>query len=185
MRASCLLGISLFAACGGVPAFSQVGAARTHIQGIDIPTVANAPFAAKVLVNWDEPLAGGGTVSKKYYTMVARDSQGRVHRETRGFVPAASNEEPPLRSVTILDPVSSTRTVCTEAKMSCAKGAFHPPLESPDRPGALAISNGSVTRENLGPRMMLGLSATGTRDTAMNQLGANGNSRLALTQTEV
>lgn len=92
----------------------QVGTVHNRIQGIEIPSVPNAPFAAKIAVTWDEPLAGGGTVSKKYYTMVARDSHGRVHRETRGFVRGDSNEEPPLKSVTIMDP--------SRAAARCASG---------------------------------------------------------------
>jgi hypothetical protein len=185
MHASFLVGICLLGVSSGVAAVSQAGEVRTRIEGIDIPSIPNAPFTARVTVTWDEPLAGGGKVSRKYYTMVARDSRGRVHRETRGFVPADSNEEPPLRSMTILDPVSSSRTVCTQASMSCAQGAFHPRLESPGIPEALPVSSGNVTRENLGQRTMLGLSVTGTRETGSSVAGSHGSSRIALSHTEV
>lgn len=86
MRASYLFGISACLTFSSWLAVSQapasVGALRTHIEGIDVPHIANAPFRAKVIVEWDKPSVGGGTASKKYYTMVARDSQGRVRRET-------------------------------------------------------------------------------------------------------
>jgi hypothetical protein len=184
MRVSFLLGIPL-CAVWSISATGQVGTVHSRIQGIEIPSIPNAPFAAKIAVTWDEPLAGGGTVSRKYYTMVARDSQGRVHRETRGFVRGDSNEEPPLQSVTILDPVSGTRTVCKQALMTCARGAFHPRLELPDASGALVVSNNNnVSRENLGQRMMFGLSVSGTRETDANVAGTHGSSRLALSQTE-
>ena len=124
MRSSILLGFLLGVALTATPVVSQVsaavGAVRAHIEGIEIPAVANAPFTAKVVVTWNEPLVGGGMVSRKYYTLVARDSQGRVRREIREFIPADSNAEPPLRSFTILDPVSNMRTVCTKASMNCA-----------------------------------------------------------------
>lgn len=184
MRGSFLLGIPL-CAVWSVCAIGQVGTVHSRIQGIDIPSIPNVPFAAKIAVTWDEPLAGGGTVSRKYYTMVARDSQGRVHRETRGFIRADSNEEPPLQSVTILDPVSGNRTVCKQPLMTCARGAFHPRLESPEASGALVMSNkNNVSRENLGQRTMFGLSVTGTRETDANVAGTHGSSRLALSQTE-
>ena len=131
MRASILLSLFVLSpAFVGAQTTSQAtvsdGSVRTHIEGIDIPPIANAPFSAKVVVTWDEPLIGGGTVSRKYYTLVARDSQGRVHRETRDFVPADSTAEPPLRSLTIIDPVAGTRTKCTQAALTCATSEYHP-----------------------------------------------------------
>ena len=130
MRASILLGLLLSPAFVIAQTTSQAnasdGSVRTHIDGIDIPPIANAPFSAKVLVTWDEPLIGGGTLSRKYYTLVARDSQGRVHRETRDFVPADSTAEPPLRSLTITDPVAGTLTKCMQAAMTCTTSQYHP-----------------------------------------------------------
>ena len=185
MRASFLFGIPLCVAFSGLPALSQGGTVRTQIEGIEIPAVANAPFSAKVLVTWDQPLNGGGTVSKTYYTLVARDSQGRVHRETRGFIPPNSNEEPPLRSITILDPVSATRTVCTESSMTCATGVFRPRLSLEDASQGLPVSSGNVSRQSLGQRTMYGLPVTGTRETATGTAGSNGSARIALSHTEV
>ena len=185
MRASLLFGISLCVAFSGIPALCQGGTVRTQIEGIEIPPIPNAPFTAKVAVTWDEPLTGGGTVSKKYYTMVARDSQGRVHRETRGFIPADSNDEPPLRSVTILDPISSTRTVCTEASLSCAAGAFHSRIPLGDETKGLPVSSGNVSRQNLGQHTIYGLPVTGTREVATGVAGSHGSSRVALSNTEV
>jgi hypothetical protein len=189
MRASLLFCVSVCLAFTSVPATSQVpasaGAVRTHIEGIDIPPVPNAPFSAKVVVTWDEPLVGGGMVSRKYYTLVARDSQGRVHRETREFIPANSTAEPQLRGFTITDPISSTRTTCTEASMGCAAAAFHPriPLAG-DAAGAVEVSAGNLTRESLGQQTMNGVLVVGTRETVTNVAGSNGSSRLALSHTE-
>jgi hypothetical protein len=183
MRSSILLGLSLCISFTSAPAISQdsgsVGSVRTHIEGIEVPPVANAPFTAKTVVTWDEPLAGGGTVSRKYYTLVARDSEGRVRRETREFVPADSNAEPPLRTFTIIDPISGTTTTCTKASMSCATAAYHPRVllaEDGD--------NGNGKRENLGQQTMDGMSVVGTRETLENGAGSGGSSRLALTRTD-
>lgn len=152
------------------------GMVRMRIQGIDIPAIANAPFTAKVVVEWDRPLIGGGTVSRMYYTMVARDAQGRVHREIRGFVPANSGEEPPLRSVTILDPVAGTRTVCEESTMQCAVSGYQARVALASDAGG----PGKVTNESLGTQTMDGLTATGSRVTRATQTGG----QLILSHTE-
>lgn len=186
MRTSILLGLSFFVSFTTVPAFCQgsdvVGGVRTHIVGIEIPPIANAPFTAKVLVTWNRPLVGGGTLSRKYYTQVARDSQGRVRRETREFVPINSNAEPPLRTFTVLDPVSSTRTTCTRATMNCATSPFQPRVNLSQDGGALSGAGSNVTHENLGQRTMFELPVIGTRETIAS---SPDRTRLALTHTDV
>ncbi|MGO9084829.1 MAG: hypothetical protein ACLQBK_06345 [Candidatus Sulfotelmatobacter sp.] len=187
MRASILLGLSFCIAVSSAPAVSQdsaSGAVRTHIEGIEIPSLPNAPFTAKAVVTWNQPLAGGGTVSRKYYTLVACDSQGRVRRETREFIPADSNAEPPLRSFTILDPVSATRTVCTRASMSCATSAFRPRLLLTENAGGSG-GNGNLNRESLGQQTIDDLPVVGTRESVSDVSGAGGAGRIAGTYTDV
>ncbi len=184
MRASVLLGLSLCFAFATLPAVSQdsdaVGGVRTRIAGIDIPPIASAPFTAKVLVTWNRPLVGGGMESRKYYTRVARDSQGRVRRETREFIPADSNATPPLRTFTVLDPVSSVRTTCTQATMSCSTGPFQPRVNLTPDGGALSGGGSNATRENLGQQTMDDLPVVGTRETVTSQ----DNTRVALAHTD-
>jgi hypothetical protein len=154
---------------------------RTHIQGIEIPSVANAPFSAKEVVTWDEPLIGGGSVARTYYTLVARDSQGRVRRETREFVPAGSKTEPALRSFTILDPVAGVRTVCTQATMNCATSSFTARTVLSN--SSLANSSGK-NQTSLGTQTIAGLNVVGTREMATDIAGTNRSSRVALTYTD-
>jgi hypothetical protein len=183
MSGSTLFGLSLCIAFAAVPAISQevaVGSVRTHIEGIEIPPIADSPFTAKVVVAWNKSLVGGGVTSRRYYTLVARDSQGRVRRETREFVPADSAAEPPLRSFTILDPVSGTRTTCTKALMTCATSAFDASLVLTQNAAARSNASG----ENLGQRTIEGLPATGMRETMSNVVGPRGSSRLAVSHTE-
>jgi len=184
MRAFFVLGLSLCVVLT-TPMICQdsdvVGGVRTHVVGIEIPPIANAPFTAKVLVTWNRPLVGGGTVPRKYYTLVARDSQGRVRRETRGFIPADSTAEPPLRTFTILDPVSNTRTTCTKTTTSCGTSPYEPRVNlSPDG-GTLSGAGANVTRQNLGQQTMNDLTVVGTRETVTSQ----DNTRVALTHTDV
>jgi hypothetical protein len=185
MRASVLVSLLFSLAFAWSSAVAQqadpVGGVRTRIVGIEIPTVANAPFTAKVLVTWNRPLVGGGTVSRKYYTQVARDSQGRVRREIRGFIPADSSEEPPLRTFTILDPVSGTRTTCIKATMNCATSSFQPHLDLSGDADESPGTNSNVTRQNLGQQNMFNLSVVGTRETVVG----SGATRLAVTHTDV
>ncbi len=183
MSGSTLLGLSFCIVFAAIPVMSQevaVGGVRTQIEGIAIPPIGDAPFTAKVVVTWNEPQVGGGTVSRKYYTLVARDSQGRVRREMRGFVPADSAAEPPLRSFTILDPVAGTRTTCTKAFMTCAVGAFDANLVLTEA----AADRGNVNGEKLGQQTIEGLPVTGTRATVSNVSGPRGASRLAVSHTD-
>jgi hypothetical protein len=180
MRDTALLGVVLSFVLTAAPVISQevsVGTVRTHIEGIEVPPIPNAPFTAKVVVTWNQPLVGGGIASRKYYTLVARDSQGRVHRETREFVSANSDGEPPLRSFTIFDPVSSTRTTCTKTSMTCASSPFDPHALLTENTG----DNGNGKRESLGQQTIQGLPVTGTRETVSSTSG----SRLALRRTDV
>jgi hypothetical protein len=187
MRASILLTLFVLSpAFVGAQTTSQStvsdGSVRTHIEGIDVPPVANAPFSAKVVVTWDEPLIGGGTVSRKYYTLVARDAQGRVHRETRDFVPADSTAEPPLRSTTIIDPVAGTRTKCTQAALTCTTSEYHPRIAlTAQAGGPLVVSTGNVRSESLGNQTIDSLTAVGTRETRTTVSGP----RVILSHTDL
>ena len=189
MRASILAGLSVCVAVTCGSALSQVpatvGALHMHIEGINIPHIANAPFRAKVVVRWDESLVGGGTVSKMYYTMVARDSQGRVRRETRGFIPADSSDDPPLRTFTITDPISDTSTVCAEATLTCSRGAFRQRVDFVDDSSAGLPAGKNGSRTNLGKQTMNDLTVVGTRKTSSGMAGSQGSRRVAVTSTEV
>jgi hypothetical protein len=95
------------------------GGTVNHIDGIFIPQVANAPFTAKEPVERAHTLEDGTVVNRKYYTIIARDSQGRVHRESRRGVPSNSNREPRLNYTFVLDPPAGTRTECYPAARIC------------------------------------------------------------------
>lgn len=190
MRASLQIGFSVCVAFSSWAAICQapasVGALHSHIEGINIPHIANAPFRAKVTVRWDQPLVGGGTVSKTYYTMVARDSQGRVRRETRGFIPADSTDQPPLRTFTVTDPVSATTTICTQETLNCVSGPFRRRVDfAEDSADGLPAGTSNGTRQSLGKQTMGELTVVGTRQTSSGMAGSQGSRRVALTSTEV
>jgi hypothetical protein len=163
---------------------SSDGNVRTNIQGIEIPPIPNAPFTAKVVVTWNQPLVGGGTISRSYYTLVARDSQGRVHREVRNFVPANSNAEPPLRSISITDPIAGTRTTCSQETMNCSTTSFQARL-SLNGWAPQTTSSGGVKRVPLGQQLIDNLPATGMREISTASAGEPGNSQLVVSNREI
>jgi hypothetical protein len=190
MRTSILLGLPLCLAIPGTQTTAQTvssdGSVRTHIQGIDIPSVPNAPFTAKVVVTWDQPLVGGGTISRKYYTFVARDSHGRVRRETRDFVSADSSAEPPLRTFTIVDPVAATRASCAVVTMTCTTSEFHPRISlAADSEDALPFDERSLHRVSLGEQTIDALVVKGTRETVSAVTGSNGSDRVVVSHRDL
>jgi hypothetical protein len=190
MRAVILLGFLALTNLAIAQSTSQTvadGTIHTRIDGISIPPIPNAPFTAKVVVTWDQPLVGGGTVSRKYYTLVARDSQGRVHREIRDFIPANSSADPPLRSFAITDPVGGAHVSCAQEDMSCTVVDFRAPLASsqvslyPLPP----VQAKGFTRESLGDQTMESMSVVGTREITTSNTGTRGNSRIVVSSKEL
>jgi hypothetical protein len=190
MRAVILLGflaLPSFAIAQNAPQKAADGSIHTRIDGINIPSIPNAPFTAKVVVAWDQPLVGGGTISRKYYTVVARDSQGRVHREVRDFIPANSTADPPLRSFAITDPVGAAHVSCTQEDMSCTVADLRTPLASaqvslsPPPP----VQTKGFTRESLGNQTMESMFVAGIRETTISNEGTRGNSRIVVSSKEL
>jgi hypothetical protein len=190
MRAFILLGLLVSTSFAPAQTTSQAatpdGKIHTRIQGIDIPSIANEPFTAKIVVSWDQPLVGGGTVSRMYYTLVARDAQGRVHRETRDFIPANSDAEPPLESFAITDPVAGTRTTCLQDALSCTVVNFSPPLISSElASGPSAVQAKGFSRQSLGQQTIESVPAVGTRETTITSAGTRGNSRVLVSSKDL
>jgi len=190
MRSVILLGFIALSNIAIAQSASQAaadGTVHTQVDGITIPSIPNAPFTARVVVTWDQPLVGGGTVSRKYYTMVARDSQGRVHREIRDFSPAKSSTEPPLRSFGITDPVGAAHITCTQDAMSCTVVDFRAPLASSQASlyPLPPLQTKNFTRESLGGQTMESLPVVGTREITTSNAGTGGNSRIVVSSKEL
>lgn len=167
------------------------GLVRTQIQGISIPPIAGAPFTAKEVVTWVEPLVGGGTVTRTYYANVARDAQGRVRREMRNFVAASSTVAPPLRSFTILDPVAGKRLTCVASSMICSSSTYRPRLAAPGDPatddsgGPVTAAGGKITRTSLGQQTIGNLAVVGTRESASSVTGDGPGGRLMVSSRDL
>src|SRR5579862_4333104 len=157
-----------------------------HVNGLYIPLITGQPFHAKIPVEITRTLPDGTTVAQKYYTLAARDADGREYREGRDLVPADSDRDPPLMQTIVYDPKTSLRTVCTPDQRICRRLTFDPKQHPVDEPTGPSSDGKSVlTRENLGTKTIDGLECTGTRETKTFNPGAFGNDKPVVVTEEI
>lgn len=156
-----------------------------RVAGIEVLPVTGKPFFAKDSIEWTRKLEDGSTVTTQLFAVVARDSQGRIYRERRHFVPANSNQEPRLEEVMVFDPTAGTKTACTLATHECSITAYHASTSFRPLPaGTFAQGTRHLTREDLGANVIDDLNAIGTRETTYINEGAVGNDRPLVTTRE-
>jgi uncharacterized protein YecT (DUF1311 family) len=157
-----------------------------HVDGLFIPLVTGAPFHAKIPVQIHRQLPDGTIVDQKYYSLAARDSDGRAYREARDLVPADSDREPPIISTRIYDPKTPLVTTCTPDQRICRQMTFDPTQHPVDEPTGPSSDGKSVlTREDLGKKTIDGLECTGTRETRTFNAGAFGNDKPVVVTKEI
>jgi uncharacterized protein YecT (DUF1311 family) len=157
-----------------------------HVDGLFIPLVPGQPFHAKVAVQIHRQLPDGTVVDQKYYTLVARDSVGRAHREARDPVPADSDLDPPLLRTTVYDPKTSLITNCYPEQRICRQMTFDPTQHPVDEPvGPSSDGKSVLTREDLGKKTIDGLEVIGTRETRTYNPGAFGNDKPVVVTKEI
>lgn len=149
-----------------------------HVAGIEVLPVTGKPFFAKDNIVWTRKLEDGSTVTTQLFAVVARDSQGRIYRERRSFVPANSDKESRLQEIMVFDPVAKTKTACVLATRECNITAYR--VSTSFRPlpaGKFDQGTRHLTRENLGANVVDDLNVIGTRETTYINQGAVGNDR--------
>lgn len=149
-----------------------------RVHGIQVLPATGRPFSGIDRIEWTRDLDDGNVVVTQLDAAVARDSQGRIYREHRSFVPVNSNQQSKQLDIVLFDPVNHTTTTCIIATRSCTMRSYHaaasfvpPPIGS--------FSNGKryLTRENLGSSVIDDLNVNGTRESVYISAGAAGNSR--------
>ena len=176
--ASVQLSAPLAAQESSEPSRGPDGGTRFRVQGIQVLPATGRPFSARDSIEWTHNLEDGSTVITHLYATVARDSQGRIYREHRTFVPANSNQQSRQKDIVLLDPVAHTRTTCTLKTRRClitdyhASASFIPP---PD--GLLDKGTRYLSRESLGTNVVDDLNVVGTRETLAISAGAVGNTQ--------
>ncbi len=157
-----------------------------RVEGLYIPLATGQPFHAKVAVQIHRQLPDGTVVDQKYYTLVARDSAGREHRESRQPIAADSDLDPPLLRTTVYDPKTSLITTCTPDEGICRQTNFDPTQHPVDEPAGPSTDGKSVlAREDLGKKTIDGLEVIGTRETRTFNPGAFGNDKPVVVTKEI
>jgi hypothetical protein len=130
-------------------------------------------------------LEDGSVVTTQLYASVARDSQGRIYRERRTFVPANSNAEPRVKEIMVYDPVARTRTACDLSTRQCTITSYHPMTSfAAQPPGPFANGTRTLACEDLGNNVVDDLNVIGTRETITVNPGVLGNDRPLVTTRE-
>lgn len=154
------------------------GGTHYFVEGISVRPLPGRPFSGKSTTEWTRTLEDGSVLTTHLFAMVARDSQGRIFREARSFVPADSDQEPKLQDIRIFDPITHTRTICVVAAHSCNVTNYFASISFTLRPvGPFDDGKRTLARESLGNDVMDGINVVGTRETVTINAGVVGNSQ--------
>ena len=128
-----------------------------NVNAITVPDIPGAPFSATAVIEVQQYLPDGSTQIRRTINLIARDSQGRTHNETRRLMPQYFHGSPPLLSVRLFDPLTQMRTVCDPA-LHVARQEI-----AATKPLANSFPNPFKHIEDLGTTTLNGLQAKGTR----------------------
>jgi hypothetical protein len=182
--ASALLAVSLAAQESTEASRGPDGGTRFRVAGIEVLPATGRPFSGTDTIEWTHNLEDGSTVTTHLTAVVARDSQGRIYRERRSFVPANTSQQSKLIDEIFYDPNSHTKTTCTVATHQCSITSYYAPVTfKPSPVGPRDNGTRYLTRESLGNSTLGDLSLVGTVETLTINAGAVGNDRaLAVTR---
>jgi hypothetical protein len=182
---SALLACSVIGQETTEPSRGPDGGTRTHVDGIQVLPVAGKPFSGQDSIEWTRTLEDGSSVTTHLTALVARDGQGRIHRERVRFVPANSNQQSKPFEITILDPAEHTRTICDVSAHHCSITNYSMPVKFAALPAG-PLDNGKrfLARESLGSNTMDDLNVVGTRETLTINAGVIGNNQPVVTTRE-
>jgi hypothetical protein len=128
-----------------------------EVNAITVPDIPGAPFSATAVIEVQRYLPDGSTQLRRTINLIARDSQGRTHNETRRLMPQYFHGSPPLLSVRLFDPLTRIRTLC-DPTLRIARRQF-----VPEQPKSNSFPNPFMRIEDLGVTTLNDLQATGTR----------------------
>ena len=137
---------------------SRQGRANS-VNGISIPDIPGAPFSATLVLEIERIWPDGSSEIRRTINLIARDSQGRTHNETRRLMPQYFHGSPELMSVRLFDPLTRVRTTYEPATHTARQQIV------PRQAKAASPPNPSVHVEDLGTTTLNGLKAKGTRRT--------------------
>lgn len=154
------------------------GGTTFHVSGVELLSIPGKPFSGKSNIEWTRTSADGTNVVVLLQATLARDSQGRMYRERRSFVPLGSGQRPRLNEVHIYDPVSRSQALCSARTFVCTITDYSPVTTFIPAPaGPYDNGNRYLQRESLGGDVMEGMNVIGTRETRTIKAGTAGNDR--------
>jgi hypothetical protein len=127
---------------------------------ISVPPIPGRPFSAKAIIVKRVSMPDGTVAESRNLNIIARDSRGRTHGETRRWLPASDSEIPFLSEVIIYDLQKHVRTVYNMVTHIAFRQPQVMPTAKVDQP-----TDTSVKVEDLGSNVLDGLQAKGTRRT--------------------
>jgi len=143
----------------------------TAVIGITISAVAGAPFSATVVIESQRDWFDDTIQVRRTINLIARDSNGRTHHESRRLMPEYFHGTPELISIRLFDPSTRIRTTCDPA-LHVARQQLIPKDAKMGN-----TSNASVRTEDLGVTTLNGLQTKGTRRTFTISAKASGTGK--------
>lgn len=161
---------------GAISGFLLVAAAfavpHSSAQGLFLAPVPGAPFTAVVELQRTVIRPDGSVFNLKSIRNLARDGRGRIHNESRTFVPANSANVPELENVHLYDPQTRLSTqIDMHNRTYYTQTVNHPPSTVPPTvrygsPSGTGIPQNDFSREeDLGSKEIEGMIARGVRQT--------------------
>jgi len=130
-----------------------------NVGGVAMSTVPGLPFTGEETIVWTNQVIDK-TVTTRVTGTVARDNQGRTYRETHRFTVDPVDPRTTLLGITLHDPGAGFITYCDLSTKSCRI------IPSPAAKVAkTAPVTAQTVKEDLGSRVIDGLTVTGTRIT--------------------
>jgi TonB family protein len=180
-----LLSCTLLAQDSDEPSRGPDGGTRIRVEGIKVLPLPGKPFSGRSTTEWTRTLEDGTVVETHLFAMVARDSQGRIYRERRHFVPSDSTRQSALTHILIYDPTSHTHTECSVQSHICNVTGYYAPTTFTSPPvGPFRNGTGFLSRENIGNDVIDGIDVVGSRETISLNPGVVGNSQPLISTRE-
>jgi hypothetical protein len=160
-----LFAITLLAITAAVPHAS----AQVHIFLTPVP---NSPFTAVAEIQRTGIRPDGSVFNVKTIRVLARDGIGRIHNESRSFIPADSTETPAVTHIHLYDPRTRISTELDARNHTfLTQTVNHPPSTVPPTvrygsPSGTGVPQNDFSKEeDLGSQEIEGVMARGVRET--------------------
>jgi hypothetical protein len=178
----------------GGPMNGPMGGRGMGMMGGPQALVTGSPYSALEVVQTQETLSDGNSITHNRQLNVFRDSQGRVRTEETITPRATTSGKQPYTITTILDFVGGHRYVLDSSTMT----AYESPLRTPHTPPAGATPGGrrgggaeanavrpNVVQTKLTQQSVNGVIATGTQHSESIPAGTIGNARPIQTSRQI